>query len=92
MQVTVNNRFSYLLAHNWVICRLRDSRIYLHVIDQLQCLKQLQYIMKFFMWYTNCSFDFLPFFTDDVQSKFTFVANYVQIYFALYMINKQKIV
>ena len=48
--------------------------------------------MKFFMWYTNRSFDFLPFFTDDVQSKFTFVANYVQIYFALYMINKQKIV
>ena len=24
------------------------------------------------------------------KTKFTFVANYVQIYFALYMINKQK--
>ena len=49
----------YLPAHNRVIYRLRDSRIYMHVIDQSQCIKQLQCIMKFFMSYT---FDFLPFF------------------------------
>ena len=51
MQITdsINSWLSYLLAHNWVICRLRDSRIYLHVIDQSQCIKQLQYIMKLFM-------------------------------------------
>ena len=29
--------------------KVNDSRIYLHVIDQSQCIKQLQYIMKFFM-------------------------------------------
>ena len=31
--------------------------------------KQLQYIMKFFMYFANRSLDFLPFFTDDVQAQ-----------------------
>ena len=39
------HELSYLQTSNWVVCRLHDSHIYLHAIDQSQCIKQLQCII-----------------------------------------------
>ena len=89
--------FYVFLFYDWVICRLCDSRIYLHTTDQSQRIKQLQCIIINTYWLrpreTVCFVDqrlSMKHRQSRVHKTYCFPEVSVNKYFIIYWVPKEK--